>query len=111
MARRFEYDQVLHELPEKGGAYVVFPWNIREVFGKEMPAVLEGPSGIQLFFYDSGHIIVRSDLPYMEDVTLKVADGVHMAKDIVRNVELSVTGGRLLLHTVPGVNCVLELIK
>ena len=84
---------------------------IREVFGKEMPAVLEGPSGIQLFFYDSGHIIVRSDLPYMEDVTLKVADGVHMAKDIVRNVELSVTGGRLMLHTVPGVNCVLELIK
>ncbi len=84
---------------------------IREVFGKEMPAVLEGPSGIQLFFYDSGHIIVRSDLPYMEDVTLKVADGVHMAKDIVRNVELPVTGGRLLLHTVPGVNCVLELIK
>ena len=84
---------------------------IREVFGKEMPAVLEGPSGIQLFFYDSGHIIVRSDLPYMEDVTLKVADGVHMAKDSVRNVELSVTGGRLLLHTVPGVNCVLELIK
>ena len=34
MARRFEYDQVLHELPEKGGAYVVFPWNIREVFGQ-----------------------------------------------------------------------------
>ncbi|MDE6839089.1 MAG: DUF1905 domain-containing protein [Acutalibacter sp.] len=34
MARRFEYDQVLHELPERGGAYVVFPWNIREVFGK-----------------------------------------------------------------------------
>ena len=33
MARRFEYDQVLHELPEKGGAYVVFPWNIREEFG------------------------------------------------------------------------------
>ena len=77
---------------------------IRGLFGKEMPAVLEGPSGIQLFSYDSGHVIVRSDLPYMEDVTLKVADGV-------RNVELPVTGGRLPLHTVPGVNCVLELIK
>ena len=84
---------------------------IRGLFGKEMPAVLEGPSGIQLFSYDSGHVIVRSDLPYMEDVTLKVADGVRMAKDIVRNVELPVTGGRLPLHTVPGVNCVLELIK
>jgi hypothetical protein len=30
----FEYDTILHEIPEKGGAYVEFPWNIREVFGK-----------------------------------------------------------------------------
>ena len=29
-----QYDAVIHELPEKGGAYVVFPWNIREEFGK-----------------------------------------------------------------------------
>ena len=34
MAKRFEYDTFLHEVPERGGAYVVFPWNIREVFGK-----------------------------------------------------------------------------
>ena len=34
MAKRFEYDAFLHEIPEKGGSYVVFPWNIREVFGK-----------------------------------------------------------------------------
>ena len=34
MAKRFEYDTVLHEIPEKGGAYVVFPWDIREQFGK-----------------------------------------------------------------------------
>ncbi len=30
----FEYDGIIHELPEKGGAYVVFPWDIREKFGK-----------------------------------------------------------------------------
>lgn len=30
----FEYDAVIHELPERGGAYVVFPWDIREQFGK-----------------------------------------------------------------------------
>lgn len=30
----FEFDAELHEIPEKGGAYVVFPWNIRDVFGK-----------------------------------------------------------------------------
>lgn len=34
MNKIFEYDAVLQEIPEKGGAYVVFPWNIREVFGK-----------------------------------------------------------------------------
>ena len=34
MAKRFEYDAFLHEVPEKGGSYVVFPWNIKDVFGK-----------------------------------------------------------------------------
>ena len=32
--RRFEYDAVLHETPDSGGAYVVFPWDIRKTFGK-----------------------------------------------------------------------------
>ena len=31
---RYEFDAVLHELPDSGGAYVPFPWDIREVFGK-----------------------------------------------------------------------------
>lgn len=34
MGKQYEYDAVIHELSEKGGAYVVFPWNIREEFGK-----------------------------------------------------------------------------
>lgn len=32
--KRFEYDEILHEVPDSGGAYVIFPWNIREEFGK-----------------------------------------------------------------------------
>lgn len=28
------FDAVLHEVPDKGGAYVVFPWDIRKEFGK-----------------------------------------------------------------------------
>ncbi|BBH27498.1 hypothetical protein SG0102_24320 [Intestinibaculum porci] len=32
--KTYEYDTVLHLVPEKGGAYVIFPWNIREEFGK-----------------------------------------------------------------------------
>ena len=34
MGKQYEYNAVIRELPEKGGAYVVFPWNIREEFGK-----------------------------------------------------------------------------
>ena len=34
MSKTYEYDAVIRELSEKGGAYVVFPWNIREEFGK-----------------------------------------------------------------------------
>ena len=30
----YEYDGMIREVPENGGAYVVFPWSIREEFGK-----------------------------------------------------------------------------
>ena len=30
----YEYDCTIREVPENGGAYVVFPWDIREEFGK-----------------------------------------------------------------------------
>ena len=32
--KRYEYDTVLHEINDNGGAYVIFPWDIREEFGK-----------------------------------------------------------------------------
>lgn len=32
--KRYEYDAVLHELPDNGGAYISFPWDIREEFGR-----------------------------------------------------------------------------
>lgn len=31
---KYEYDTVLREIPENGGAYVIFPWDIRQEFGK-----------------------------------------------------------------------------
>lgn len=31
---RYEYDAVLHELTEKGGAYVAFPWDLKKETGK-----------------------------------------------------------------------------
>ena len=32
--RVYEFDAVLHEMPDSGGAYVIFPWDIRKEFGK-----------------------------------------------------------------------------
>ena len=34
MAKEYVFDALLHETSDNGGAYVVFPWNIREEFGK-----------------------------------------------------------------------------
>lgn len=34
MARSFSFDAILTETPENGGAYVIFPWDIRREFGK-----------------------------------------------------------------------------
>ena len=32
--KQYEYDAVLHVMDDNSGAYVAFPWNIREEFGK-----------------------------------------------------------------------------
>ena len=34
MQHKYEFDAVLHETPDDGGAYVVFPWDIRAEFGR-----------------------------------------------------------------------------
>ena len=42
---QYEFDAVLHETPDNGGAYVVFPWDIRKEFGKgrvKVRAVFDG---------------------------------------------------------------------
>lgn len=32
--KTYEYDAILHEDPDSGGAYVIFPWDIRKEFGQ-----------------------------------------------------------------------------
>ena len=34
MSNKFEYDEIIHETQDNVGAYVTFPWDIREIFGK-----------------------------------------------------------------------------
>ena len=42
---------------------------------------------------------------------MELDGGICKVRDLVRNAELPVTDGKLKIHTVPGVNYVLELIK
>ena len=44
---RYEYDSVIREDPESGGAYVTFPWDIRQEFGKGRVKVKATFDGIE----------------------------------------------------------------
>ena len=44
--RRYEYDAVLYEEPDSGGAWVAFPWDIRQLFGKGRVKVRASFDGI-----------------------------------------------------------------
>lgn len=43
---RYEYKTILHEIPESGGAYVAFPWDIRAEFGKGRVKVCASFDGV-----------------------------------------------------------------
>lgn len=34
MQKEYSFTAILHEIPDKGGAYVIFPYDIRREFGK-----------------------------------------------------------------------------
>ena len=34
MLELYEFEAVIHEMKDNGGAYVIFPWDIRKEFGK-----------------------------------------------------------------------------
>lgn len=79
MGKQYEYDAMIYEIPEKGGAYVIFPWNIRDEFGKGRVKVHATFDGIP---YD-GSIV---------NMGVKDADGnvsyiIGMLKDIRRQLD------------------------
>lgn len=84
---------------------------IRRLLMREMPVTIDGPAKVQLFVYDNDTVIVRSDLPYTEQVTLRLADGIKGVRELVKGFSFPVSDGKLHLSMAPGVNYVLELVK
>ncbi len=91
---------------------------IRGLFNKEIPVMVEGPAQVQLFTYSNGrgkgktidHAIVRSDLPYAEQVTLKLPEGVCEVKELISGEKMPVVDGKITFGMTPCVNYVYELI-
>lgn len=78
MQKRYEYDTMIYEVPEKGGAYVAFPWNIREELGKGRVKVHATFDGIP---YD-GSIVNMG----VKDSAGNVCYIIGMRKDIRRQL-------------------------
>ena len=67
-------------------------------------------AGIMLFAYDNNTFILRSDLPYAENVTLELSDSVTKVTDIRRNAELSPNALNCLsLMLMPGKELILRI--
>ena len=58
--KKYEYDAVLHETADNGGAYVAFPWDLREEFGKGRMKVHAWFDGIP---YDGSIVNMGVDIP------------------------------------------------
>lgn len=106
-------------VPDNMGDLYVYPSQvlgvIRGLFCKELPVVLEGPSGVELFVYDNDKVIVRSDLPYLERIVLKVDKRFKAVRDLTGSMgsvarEIPVCGGEVVIQAAPSVNYVLELV-
>ena len=45
MRDRYEFEAAIHEAGDSGGAYAVFPWDVREEFGAGRVKARGTPSG------------------------------------------------------------------
>lgn len=95
---------------------------IRNLFVKATGVVLEAPANVQLFIYDNDYVIVRSDIPYEEEISLILSDeskklvniNTHhtMSSDMERSSQSEAgkkTGTRVTLSAVPCTNQIYKL--
>jgi len=78
---------------------------IRGLFTRELPFKLLSESQIQLFTYDNNTFILRSDLPYSEDVTIEFDPAVKRVYELRSGRELKPdSANRLKLQLMPSVD-------
>lgn len=104
-------------IPEDPGDLYHYPaavWNtIRSVLCKASPVVLSAGTGITLFTYDNGTFLLRSFLPYSEQVTITVRKENAVLTDLETAHEYTgiTNPGETIFtfHLAPAINMVLSV--
>lgn len=100
-------------IPDNPGDIYHYPTEvlnqIRKIFCKNLICELEAKSGVMMFQYDNGKIILRSDLPFTETAALVLHEDRQMIKDVLKQRELPVIERRVTLQLSPGVNYLFDL--
>lgn len=81
----------------------------RDIFENSMEVSLSAPAKVQLYVYDNDMVIVRSDLEYVETITVKVPAGVKSLTDIVTGRKYEAVNGRVTFEATPAYNYILKL--
>ena len=83
----------------------------RDIFSNTMGISLSAPAKVQLYVYDNDTAIVRSDLEYVETITLNIGNGVKKVTDIVTGRTFEVINGSVTWNATPAINYVLKIEK
>jgi hypothetical protein len=89
-------------IPDNLGDLYQYPakvWNvIRNCLCQELPYEIEGVAGVATFAYDNQTIIIRSDIPYYENISLVVHDNEVELFDLIHNSEVKGTTEQALMY-------------
>lgn len=100
-------------IPDNMGDLYNFPVEIlnayRDIFSNAMDISLSAPAKVQLYVYDNDTAIVRSDLEYVETISLNIPADITKVTDIVTGREFEVKNGSVTFNATPAVNYVLKL--
>ncbi len=100
-------------IPDNMGDLYNFPVEVldayREIFENSMKVSLSAPAKVQLYIYDNDTVIVRSDLEYVETISLNVPENISKVTDIITGRDFKVVGGKITFEATPAINYILKM--
>ena len=102
-------------IPDNIGDLYHYPVEVldvmKELCENTMKVRISAPAKVMLFTYDNDMFIVRSDLEFVETVTIYVPAEVKELKDIVTGRSVPVINGTAVINATPAVNYIFRMEK